>query len=103
MATPSASAACLPGRCAGGNAATVTIPGGQGGHLWLLAEQPAQRVQQGTELVSAGQELAIAARGPQAGMGAGRGDHDLRVRALEPLPAQYRLIQVAADHAQPRP
>ena len=31
------------------------------------------------------------------------GDHDLRVRVLEPLSAHYRVIQVTADDAQLRP
>jgi CBS domain-containing protein len=34
-------------------------------------------------------------RGPQAGAGAGRGDHDLRVRVLELLPAQDRTESFA--------
>ena len=47
----------------------VAVRAGQpGGVSWLLAGQPAQRVQQGAELISAGQHDAVAVRGPQAGV-----------------------------------
>jgi hypothetical protein len=42
-------------------------------------------------------------RGPQAGVRAGRGNHDLRVRVLELPPAQDRIIEAAADDPQPCP
>jgi hypothetical protein len=54
-------------------------------------------------MISAGEGLAIAARGPHGSLRPGRGDHDLRVRVLEPLSAYYRVIQAAADDAQLRP
>jgi hypothetical protein len=54
-------------------------------------------------MISAGEGLAIAARGPHGGLRPGRGDHDLRVRVLEPLSAHYRVIQATADDAQLRP
>src|SRR5271154_3705111 len=69
--------------------------------LRLVAEQHRQCVQQGTELIPAGQPGNTAVRGPQAGLGAGRGDDDLGVRTLELLPAQYRLIEATADQTQP--
>ena len=54
-------------------------------------------------MISAGEGLAIAARGPHGGLRPGRGDHDLRMRDLEPLSAHYRVIQATADDAQLRP
>jgi hypothetical protein len=54
-------------------------------------------------MISAGEGLAIAARGPHGSLRPGRGDHDFRMRDLEPLPAHYRVIQATADDAQLRP
>jgi hypothetical protein len=54
-------------------------------------------------MVSAGEGLAIAARGPHGGLRLGRGDHGLRVRLLEPLSAHYRVVQATIDDAQLRP
>jgi hypothetical protein len=71
--------------------------------LWLLPEQPVQRVQESIEMVSAGEGLASAARGPHGGLRPGRGDHDLRVCLPEPLSAHYRVLQATADDAQLRP
>ena len=54
-------------------------------------------------MISAGEGLAIAARGPHGSLRPGRGDHDLRMRDLKPLSAHYRVIQATADDAQLRP